>query len=120
MPLFIIIYNFRGVGFLLLGGAVYAIGVGALSSVAPTWAPAALAGIAVIAADGAYRMKFRNDEGLGCLFYPSCGGHLWFIPLWAIGLSAMIAAALDDGAPRARAPRPRPAVSAAATSAAPR
>lgn len=119
MPLFIIIYNFRGLGFLLLGGAVYAIGAGALSSVAPMWVPSVLAGLSIIAADGAYRMKFRNEEGLGCLLYPTCGGHLWFVPLWAFGLIAMIAAAVDDG-PRARTPRPRPAVSAAATSPAPR
>lgn len=106
MPLFIIIYNFRGVGFLLLGGVVFGIAAAALPAGVPEAVPAALAGLVAIGADVVHRLKLRDSEGMGCLLYPSCGGHLWFIPIWAFGVMAMLAALLGQPADRPRAPRP--------------
>lgn len=115
MPLFIIIYNFRGVGFLLLGGAVFGIGSAALPASVPEAVPAVLAGLVVIGADAMYRLKFRDLEGMGCLVYPTCGGHLWFIPLWAIGVIAMLAALFGEQGDGARRRPARPPVSAGAS-----
>ena len=87
MPLFIIIYNPWGIGFGVLA-VVASLAAGAVVPAgAPAWIPGLVGALVAVLSDGIYRLRRQNEEGFGCLLYPSCGGHLWFIPIWSRSLS---------------------------------
>jgi hypothetical protein len=85
----IIIFNLIGAGILILALGVGA-GVGYLFG-AKTEAPTMLVGgLLALVLDLIYRM----DRGEGSLLHPRRGGHVFFIPAWAIGLVLFMTGAL--------------------------
>jgi hypothetical protein len=77
-----------GTGFLLQWVASVVWGASKLIDTIVMMVASALA----ILLDAGYRAANHHEVGLERLLYPSTGGHIWFIPVWFLGLAGVAVA----------------------------
>ncbi len=85
------VYNVKGLVVVLLG-----VGLGIGLSLSPTTKPFAVFAAIIAAMLIDVWMRLRSEDHDRPMIHPDAGGHIWFAPLWVVGIVLFVVIGLVE------------------------